>query len=90
MLFSLFKHYLELYIADTALNVSMSLHCFTISVSRGVENYFPRLWGTASLMLFYLPYYWSQRFAMLNQPIGNHGCESSDVVRFDLGSLLQG
>ena len=27
---------------------------------------------------------------MVNQPVGNHGLESSDVVRFDLGSLLQG
>ena len=28
---------------------------------------------------------------MSNQPIGNHGlCESSGVVRFDLGPLLQG
>ena len=27
---------------------------------------------------------------MANQIIGNHGLESSGVVRFDLGSLLQG
>ena len=27
---------------------------------------------------------------MINQPIGNHGLESSGVVRFDLGPLLQG
>ena len=46
MLFSLLKHYLELYITDTALKVSRSLYCFTTSVSHGVENYFPRLWGT--------------------------------------------
>ena len=44
MLFSLLKH-LELYIANTALKVSRSLYCFTTSISRGVENYFPRLWG---------------------------------------------
>ena len=44
MLFSLFKHYLDLYISDTALNVSRSLYCFTTSVCHGVENYFPRLW----------------------------------------------
>ena len=30
---------------DTALKVSRSLYCFTTSVSHGVENYFPRLWG---------------------------------------------
>ena len=31
---------------DTALKVSRSLYCFTTSISHGVENYFPRLWGT--------------------------------------------
>ena len=45
MLFSLLKHYLELYITDTALKVSRFLYCVTTSVSHGVENYFPRLWG---------------------------------------------
>ena len=43
MLFSLLKHYLD---TDTALKVSQSLYCFTTSISHGVENYFPRLWGT--------------------------------------------
>ena len=43
MLFSLLKHYLD---TDTALKVSQSVYCFTISISHGVENYFPRLWGT--------------------------------------------
>ena len=42
MLFSLFKHYLD---TDPALNVSQSVYCFTTSISHGVENYFPRLWG---------------------------------------------
>ena len=46
MLFSLLKHYLELYITDSALKVSQSLYCFTTSISHGVENYFSRLWGT--------------------------------------------
>ena len=46
MLFSLLKHYLDLYISDTALKVSHTLYCFTTSVCHGVENYFPRLWGT--------------------------------------------
>ena len=45
MLFSIFKHCLELYITDTALRVSLSVYYFTTSVSPGVENYFPRLWG---------------------------------------------
>ena len=45
MLFSLLKHYLDLYITDTALKVSRSLYRFTTSMSYGVENYFPRLWG---------------------------------------------
>ena len=46
MLFSLLKPYLDLYISDTALKVSRSLYCFTTSIYHGVENYFPRLWGT--------------------------------------------
>ena len=45
MLFSLFKHYLELNITDTAVKVSRFLYCFTTPISHGVENYFPRLWG---------------------------------------------
>ena len=51
MLFSLLKHYLELYITNTALKVSRSVYCFATSISHGVENYFPRLWGMG--MLFY-------------------------------------
>ena len=43
MLFSLLKHYLD---TDTALKVSQSVYCFTTFISYGVENYFPRLWGT--------------------------------------------
>ena len=46
MLFSLLKHHLELYITDTPLKVSRSFYCFTTSIFHGVENYFPRLWGT--------------------------------------------
>ena len=46
MVFSLYKHYLGLYITDTALKVSQSLYCFNTSISHGVENCFPRLWGT--------------------------------------------
>ena len=42
MLFSLLKHY-----SDTDLKVFQSVYCFTTSISHGVENYFPRLWGTA-------------------------------------------
>ena len=45
MLFSPLTHYLECYITNTALKVSRSLYCFTMSISDGVENYFPRLWG---------------------------------------------
>ena len=37
--------YLELYMTDTALKVSRSLYGFTTSISHGIENYFPRLWG---------------------------------------------
>ena len=45
MVFSLLKHYLEVYVTDTALKVSRSFNCFITPVSHGVENYFPRLWG---------------------------------------------
>ena len=43
MLFSLLKHYLD---TDTPLKVSQSVYFFTTPISHGVENYFPRLWGT--------------------------------------------
>ena len=46
VIFSLLKYYLELYITNTALKVSRSLYFFTTSISHGLENYFPRLWGT--------------------------------------------
>ena len=47
MLFSLLKHHFDLNITDTAaLKVSGSLYFFSTSISHGVENYFPRLWGT--------------------------------------------
>ena len=55
--YSLLKHYLELYITDTALKVSRSLYFFTTSVSHGVENYFPRLWGTGNSIFFVLSVY---------------------------------
>ena len=32
--------------SDTALKVSQSLYCFITFICHGVENYFPRLWGT--------------------------------------------
>ena len=57
MLFSLFKHYLDLYITDTALKVSQYLYCFTISISHSVEKYFPRLWGMGifdAILLYYV------------------------------------
>ena len=55
MLFSLLKHHLDLNIIDTALKVSQSLYCFTTSISHGVENNFPRLWGTGiSDAIFYV------------------------------------
>ena len=54
MLFSLLKP-LEVYVTDTALKVSRSLHCFITPVSHGVENYFPSLLGTGiSDTIFYL------------------------------------
>ena len=43
MLFSLLEYYLD---TDTALKISQSVYCFIISISHGVENYLPRMWGT--------------------------------------------
>ena len=54
-LFSQLKHYLDLYITDTALKVTRSLYLFTTSISHGVENYSLRLWGTGiSDAVFYI------------------------------------
>ena len=33
-------------LTDTAVKVSRSLYFLTTSIFHGVENYFPRLWGT--------------------------------------------
>ena len=55
--FFLLKHHLDLNITDTALKVSRSLYCFTTSISHGVENHIPRLWGTGisdAIFLFLL------------------------------------
>ena len=54
MLFSLLKHFLD---TDTALKVSQSVYCFTASISHGVENYFPRLWGTGISDAIFIPYF---------------------------------
>ena len=51
MLFSLLKHYLDLYITDNALKVSASLYCFT-TISHGVEIISPGCGVRASMMLF--------------------------------------
>ena len=56
MLFSLLKHYLN---TDTALKVSQSVYCFTTSISHGVENYFPRLWGTGISDAIFIGYFLS-------------------------------
>ena len=53
MLFSLLKHYLD---TDTALKVSQSVYCFTTSISHGVENYFPRLWGAGISDAIFIEY----------------------------------
>ena len=58
MLFSLLKHYLEIYITDAALKVSRSLYCFPATVSLRVKNYIPRLWGTgiSDAIFFFIAY----------------------------------
>ena len=56
MLFSLLKHYLDLYISDTVLKLFQSLYCFTTSICHGVENYFPRLWDMGISDVFFVCY----------------------------------
>ena len=51
MLFSLLKHYLELYITDNALKVLRSLYCFATSISHGVDIISPGCGVRVSLML---------------------------------------
>ena len=48
--------------SDTALKVSRSLYCFTTSICHGVENYFPKLWGTGRLLAGYKARCWSWSF----------------------------
>ena len=45
-------YYLDLYISDTALKVSRSLHCFTASVCHGSKTISPGCGVLAPLMLF--------------------------------------
>ena len=60
MLFPLLKHYLD---TGTALKVSQSVYCFTTSISHGVENFFPRLWGTGISDAIFLLLFFSLLFS---------------------------
>ena len=52
---------MDLYVNDTVLKVSQSLYFFTTSVSHGVENYFPMLWGTGiSDAIFFLSLFYTE------------------------------
>ena len=66
MLFPLLKHYLD---TDTALKVSQSVYCFTTSISHGVENYFPRLWGTGISDAIFLFMYRCAELRNLQNPL---------------------
>ena len=70
MLFSLLKHHLDLNITDTALKVSRSLYCFTTSISHGVENNFPRLWGTGISDAILLILYSRQTSSVFSKYVG--------------------
>ena len=54
MLFSLLKHYLELYITDTALKVFRSLYCFTTSIFHVVLKTISPGCGVRASLLFLL------------------------------------
>ena len=77
MLFSLLKYHLDLNTTDTALKVSQSLYCFTTSISHGVENYFPRLWGTGISDAIFLITLFSQHSCTLE---GEGGQPSTKVL----------
>ena len=51
MLFSLLKHYLDLYVTDTALKLSQSLYCFSTSISHVLKTISPGCGVRTSLML---------------------------------------
>ena len=50
MLFSLLKHYSNLYITDSAVKVPWSLYGFTNIISHGAENFFLGMWDVIFLM----------------------------------------
>ena len=52
-LFSLLKHYLDLYIIDTALKISRSLYCSLLLYLMVLKTISPGCWVRASLMLFF-------------------------------------
>ena len=71
---------------DTALKVSQSVYsqCFTTSTSHGVENYFPRLWGTGiSDAIFYFHFYSEAQNTQLTQsPFTSTDCLLLVCFRF--------
>ena len=83
MLFSILKHDLD---TDTALKKSQSVYCFTTSISHGVENYFPRLWGTgiSDAILFYcLPYNILYHFALSECILFKSVPFNSHILRYE-------
>ena len=82
MLFSLLNHYVDLYTYDTALKLSQSLYYFSTSICHGIENYFPRLWGTGISDVI-LDLFWEEGVRVdiypeiifgLNHNVGTLGC----------------
>ena len=54
MLFSPFKHYLDLHITDTALKVSRSLYRFTTNISHGAEKTISQAVGYGHLLCYFI------------------------------------
>ena len=88
MLFSLLKHYLD---TATALKVSQSVYCFTTSVSHGVENYFPRLWGMGiSDAIFYWLFLTGRRFNLfIGDTYNSYTCPLQPCRHLTLKLLFQ-
>ena len=68
------------------------MYCFTTSISRGVENYFPRLWGMGisdaifiifSYLIFHFLWNWftsAAVFALLAGPLIFYLCADNSIV----------
>ena len=78
---SLRHYFLYLNIIWTlTLKVSQSVYCFTTSISHGVENYFPRLWGTGISDAIFINLIFANRKLVRSTVLSNGGCQQANYV----------